>query len=62
MARQVELGLILKGEEAEEFLGDISRRTLYRLVDAMSIRKGRHKGKVVLCRRSVTDYAKSLEI
>ncbi len=52
---------LMSGEEAETFLGGISRRTLYRMVDAGKIRKGRLTGKIVLCRRSVVQYASGRE-
>lgn len=51
-------------EEACDFLGKISRDTLGRLVAEGSIRKGHFpkRNKAVVCRRSVTEYAKSTEI
>lgn len=52
---------LMSGEEAESFLGDISRRSLYRLVATGKIRKGKNNRKVVLCRRSVVEYAEGLE-
>lgn len=52
---------LMSAEEAQTFLGGISRRTLYRRVDDGKIRIGKQSGKLVVCRRSVTEYAKSLE-
>jgi len=53
-------GLMSK-DEAMSHLGGISRRTLGRLMAERVIRSGKLTGKVVLCRRSVVEYAKSRE-
>jgi len=55
-------GLMSVGE-ACTFLGGISHDTLYRRCAEGRIRRGRHaaNGKACFCRRSVVEYAKSLE-
>ena len=53
---------LMSTDEAQAWLGGISRRTLGRIMSEGSIRRGVGRGKVVLCRRSVIEYAKSLEL
>ena len=48
-------------DEAETFLGDVSRRTPYRRTAKGLIRTGKDAGRTVFCRRSVVEYAASLE-
>lgn len=52
-------------DEACKFLGGVSRHTLARRADAGLIRTGRQSdrgsGRTVFCRRSVEEYAASLE-
>jgi hypothetical protein len=49
--------------EAREFLGRISKDTLYRKIHAGLIRKGTHTDgrRAVICRRSVLEYVSKLE-
>jgi hypothetical protein len=51
---------LLSAEEASEFLGKMSRASLYRLVEQGKIRKGR-VNKIYFCKRSVIEFAKSIE-
>lgn len=58
---------LMDAREVCEFLGNVSRTTIDRLVAARRIRKGNTGGKGnrggrgVYCRRSVAEYARSLE-
>jgi hypothetical protein len=49
--------------QAREFLGDISKHTLYRKIRAGLIRKGNigEGGRTVICRRSVIEYIATME-
>lgn len=51
---------LMSAEEAGRWLGGRSRASLYRLSDEGKIRKGKD-GKIYFCRRSVVEYAKSIE-
>lgn len=48
-------------DDACKFLGNISRDTLDRRANAGHIRKGRNGRRVVICKRSLANYASQLE-
>lgn len=52
---------LMSSAEAQKELGDISRQTLRRYWERGFIRKGRQPGRNKFCRRSVVNYAKSIE-
>ena len=52
---------LMNTEEARQWLGGVSRRTLGRRMAQGKIRRGFNGHKVVLCRRSVIEHANSLE-
>ncbi|MDB5344334.1 MAG: DNA-binding protein [Schlesneria sp.] len=54
---------LMSCEQATAFLGDLSRSSMERLVEGGKIRQGRPKprGFLKFCRRSVREYAQSLE-
>ena len=52
---------LMAQEEAIEFLGNPSLSTIDRRVEEGKLRRGKDKGRVVLCRRSVVEYVASCE-
>jgi excisionase family DNA binding protein len=51
---------LLTLDQAQGFLG-VSQRTVYRLLDDGVLRRGKVRGKVVICKRSVLEYLKTVE-
>ena len=51
---------LMSFEQAQEYLGGMSRSSIDRHAEAGRIRKGR-SGKIYFCKRSVIEFAKSLE-
>lgn len=51
---------LLTIEQTQTFLG-VSQRTVYRLINDRSLRRGYVRKKPVICRRSVAEYLRTVE-
>ena len=52
---------LMSSKEACHYLGDVSRQTLHRYWSKGFIRKGNQPGRAKFCRRSILNYAQSIE-
>lgn len=52
---------VVSMQETCKLLGDVSRDTVDRLCEARKLRRGKTDGLVRICRRSLTNYIRSLE-